>query len=222
MKLRILLGTVASVVLVGRTASAQACQGDIAFAGSAHVTGGVGMYDNATSFGAGLNVGHPQGLYGGGSLGLTNYDNNVGNSFNLGGGVGYAMPLAKGSKWQMCPGGSLSMGFGPSIDAGAAGSVKMGMQTITAGVSVGSAVPLSQSFTLVPFGSAGLAYTRVSASSQGVTASQSKTYLGLNLGAGFQFSPTFIIRPAVNLAVGADDLVDKTVFSVGFSFALPK
>ena len=222
MKLRILLGTVASVVLVGRTASAQACQGDLAFAGSAHLTGGVGMYDHATSFSAGANVGHTKGLYGGGQLGMTSWDQNVGNSFDLGGGVGYAMPLAQGSKWQMCPGGTLAMGFGPSIDAGAAGTVKMSQQTLNAGVSVGSAMPVSTSFTMIPFGSAGLGYTRVSASSQGVTASQSKTYLALGFGAGFQFSPSFVVRPAVNLAVGADDLVDKTVFSVGVSFALPK
>ena len=222
MKLRIILGTVASLVLVGRTASAQACQGDLAFAGSAHLAGGLGMSDGATSFGAGMNVGHPQGLYGGGQLGLINYDNLDGNSWTVGGGLGYAMPLQKGSKWQLCPGGSLNMGFGPSIDAGAAGTVKMSMQTVNAGASIGTSMPLSQSFTLIPFGAASLAYTRVSASSQGVSASQSKTYLALGVGAGFQFSPSFVVRPALNLAVGADNLVDDTVFSLGFSFALPK
>ena len=223
MKLRILLGTVASLALVGRTASAQACQGDLSFAGSkAHVAGGLGLSDNATAFNAGMNFGRPQGLYGGGALGLVNYDNISGNTMAIGGSVGYAMPMAQGSKWQMCPTGSLSLGFGPSIDAGAAGTMKMSQQTINAGVSIGSAMPLSQSLTLVPFGAAGLGWTRAAASIGGTSTSDSKAYLALAVGAGFQFSPSFSVRPALNLAVGADNMVDDTVFSLGFSFALPK
>jgi hypothetical protein len=51
--------------------------------------------------------------------------------------------------------------------------------------------------------------------------SASDSYLLLGFGAGFQFSPSLVLRPSLSLAAGAD-LVDDTVFSLGVTWALPR
>jgi hypothetical protein len=220
-KFSIFAGAAASVALIASTASAQTCQGELSFrSGSTHVGGALGISNNTTAFGGALTFGHIQGLFGGGSLGMTSYSGVSGNSFDLGGGIGYAMPLANRSVWQLCPAASLNLGFGPSETVGGT-TVHASQQTFTLGASVGRALPLSRSITLLPFGSVALGHTTLSASANGVSASQSDGYLLLGFGAGFQISPNLVLRPALNLAAGAD-LVDDTVFSFGVTFALPR
>jgi hypothetical protein len=178
------------------------------------------MTDNSTSFGAGLAVGHSKGWYGGGSLGMSAYDNSGGNSVGVGGGIGYAMPLVQKSKWQMCPGGSLSLGFGPNSDA-AGVSTHLSSQTMALGVAVGTAASLSKTVNLLPFFSASIAHTRVSAKVNGATNSGSDNYLLLGMGAGFQFSPSLVIRPSLSLAAGVDNnIVNDTMWGLGITWAL--
>ena len=220
MKYRILAGA-AGVALCASAATAQVCQGDLSFRGTTHVSGALAMSNNSTTFGGGASWGHARGLYGGGSLGLASYDGFSGNGFVLGGGIGYAMPVANRSAWQLCPGATLSLGFGPSQDLGGGNTLHTSTQTFTLGASVGRAMPLNRQITLLPFGSVALGHTTMRASSAGVSGSSSDTYLDIGFGAGFQLSPSVVLRPALNLMAGAD-LVDDTVFSFAVSFALPR
>lgn len=218
MKYRILSAVAAGAALIASTASAQVCQGDLSFRGRpTHVTGSFGVTDNTTDFGGGLMFGHAQGLYGGGSVGLLDYDALNGNSIVLGGGIGYSMPVGKRSAWQVCPGATLGLGFGPSVTVGAA-SEHFSSQTFTAGASIGRALPVNKEFTLLPFGSAALGHTSTHLTNAG---SASDSYLLLGFGAGLQFSPSWVIKPAISVAAGAD-LIDDTVFSLNVSFALPR
>jgi opacity protein-like surface antigen len=202
-------------------ASAQVCQGDLSFRGSSkHVNGAIGLSDNATSFGAGMTVGHRQGWYTGASIGMLTYDNLDGNTIAVNGGIGYAMPQQKNSNWQLCPGATLSLGFGPNIDVAGA-TMHTASQTVSMGASIGTSLPMSRTVSLLPFGSAGLGWTRVSAKLNGNSDSSTDTYLLLGAGAGIQFTPSFVVRPALSLAAGSD-LIDDTVFSLGFTFALPR
>lgn len=220
MKYRILAGA-AGVALFASAATAQVCQGDLAFRGNPmHVGGTLGFSDHTTGFGGGLTWGHPRGLYGGGSLGLLQYDQGAGNSLVLGGGIGYAMPLADRSAWQLCPGATLNLGFGPSQNVGGT-SIHSSEQTLTLGASVGRAFSLNKDVTMLPFGSAALGHTTVHVSGGGASGSASDSYLVLGFGAGFQFSPNLVLRPSVNLLAGAD-LVDDTQFGLTVSFALPR
>jgi hypothetical protein len=220
-KFRILVSAAAGIAVFASASAAQVCQGDLSFrSGSKHVGGALGLSDNATSFGAGLTVGHKQGLYSGASIGMMSYDNVQGNTLMLNGGLGYAMPLQAKSKWQLCPGGTLSLGFGPTIDI-AGNSVHMASQTLSMGASVGTVMALSKTVNLLPFGSAAFGYTRVSAKANGTSNSDTDGYLLLGAGAGFQFTPSLVFRPALSLAAGAD-LIDDTVFSLGVTFALPR
>lgn len=221
MKLSILVGAVAGVAICATAATAQVCQGDLPFRNRAtHVGGSIGLSDNATSFAGGLSRGHAKGWYGGGSVGMLQYDNNGGNSVIVGGGLGYSMPVQARSKWQVCPGGTLSLGFGPSIDVGG-NSMKMSSQTISLGASFGTSVAMSRTKNLLPFVSAAFGHTRVSAKINGNSTSVSDNYLLLGAGAGFQLTPSLVLRPSMALASGAD-LIDDTTFGFGITWALPR
>jgi len=220
-KFSILVGAVAGVAICATAATAQVCQGDLPFRShSTHVGGSIGLSDNATSFAGGLSRGHAKGWYGGGSVGMLQYDNNGGNSVIVGGGLGYSMPVQARSKWQVCPGGTLSLGFGPSIDVGG-NSMKMSSQTISLGASFGTSVAMSRTKNLLPFVSAAFGHTRVSAKINGNSTSASDNYLLLGAGAGFQLTPSLVLRPSMALASGAD-LIDDTTFGFGITWALPR
>ena len=217
MNSRILVSAIAGIVMSATVANAQVCQGDLSFRGSSkHVGGAVGFSDNATSFGGGMTFGHSQGWYSGVSIGMVDYNNLPGNTVAVGGGLGYAMPLQAKSKWQMCPGGTLTLGFGPT-----ATGVRTSSQSGSLGASFGTALALNKTANLLPFGSVAVGHTRMSASGNGVSGSASDTYLLLGAGAGFQLTPSLVLRPALSLAAGAD-LTDDTIFSFGVTWALPR
>jgi hypothetical protein len=220
-KIRILVSAVAGVAMSATVAAAQVCQGDLSFRNSStHVGGTLGVSDNTTSFGGGVTFGHRQGWYSGASIGMMSYDGLDGNTISVGGGLGYSMPLQAKSKWQVCPGGTLSLGFGPSIDVGGS-AMKTSSQSASMGASFGTARPLNKKVTLLPFGSVGVGYTRVSVNFNGTTDSSSDTYVLLGAGAGFQLTPSLVLRPALSLAAGAD-VIDDTAFSFGVTWALPR
>lgn len=221
MKLSYLVGAVAGVAICATAATAQVCQGDLPFRnGATHVGGSLGVSNNTTSFGGGLSVGHSKGWYTGGSVGMLSYNNAGGNSVILNGGLGYSMPVQQRSKWQVCPGGTLSLGFGPNVTVGGA-SMHTSSQTLSLGASFGTSVPLSKTQSLLPFFSAAMGHTRFAAKLNGNSTSTSDNYLLLGAGAGFQLTPSLVLRPALTLAAGAD-LVDDTAFSFGVTWALPR
>lgn len=219
MKIRILVSAVAGIAMTATVAAAQVCQGDLSFrSSSTHVGGNLGLSDGSTSFGGGLTFGHRQGWYSGVGIGMSSYDNLDGNRIAVGGGLGYSMPLQAKSKWQVCPGGTLSLGFGPNYTTGA-GDIKTSSQSASLGASFGTAVKLTKKVNLLPFGSVGVGHTRLSAKLNGTSNSASDTYALLGAGAGFQLTPSLVLRPALTLAAGAD-LTDDTLFSFGVTWAV--
>ena len=144
MKFGLIVSAVSGLALCASTAAAQVCQGDLSFRNSSkHVGAALAMSDNSTSFAGGATFGHRQGLYAGASVGMASYDNIDGNGIAVNGGVGYQMQQHKGSKWQICPGGTLSLGFGPNIDVGGE-TMHISSQTVSMGASVGTSVALSK------------------------------------------------------------------------------
>jgi outer membrane protein with beta-barrel domain len=220
MKFGLVLSAVSGVALCASTAAAQVCQGDLSFRNSStHLGAALAVSNNATSIGGGATFGHRQGLYAGASVGMSSYSNVSGNGIALGGGLGYAMPLQQRSKWQICPGGTLSLGFGPSQTVGA-GTMHFSSQTLSMGASVGTALALNKTVNLLPFGSAAFGYTRATAKLNGNSSTATDSYLLIGMGAGFQFTPSLVLRPALSLAAGAD-LIDDTVFGLSVTVALP-
>jgi hypothetical protein len=217
-KFHSLVGAVAGVAICASLSSAQVCQGDLSFrSGAKHVGGSLAMTDNSTAFGGGLTVGHSQGWYGGGSLGMVSYDPS-GSAIAVGGGLGYALAMQK-SKWQVCPGGTLSLGFGPNVTT-PAGTAHGSTQTIALGASVGTVVAMTKKTNLLPFGSVAFGHTRLAEKFNGNSSSAGDSYILFGAGAGFQLTPSLVLRPALSLAAGTD-YIDDTAFSFGVTFALP-
>jgi hypothetical protein len=220
MKFSQFVGAVFGLVLCASAATAQVCQGDLSFRNSkTHVGGSLAVSDNSTSFGGGVAFGHSQGWYGGGSLGMASYDGISGHSLGIGGGLGYQMPMQRRSRWQVCPGATLNLGFGPSVDVGGA-TAHLATQALSLGASVGTVVPMSKTVNLLPFGSAAFGYTRATTKLNGNSQSNTDSYLLLGMGAGFQLTPSLVFRPALSLAAGAD-MIDDTIFGLSVTFALP-
>jgi hypothetical protein len=214
MKFGLLVSAVAGVAICATSATAQVCQGDLSFRNPTHIGAAVAMSDHTTSFGGGASWGHRQGLYGGGSVGVMNYDAGAGNAVAVGGGVGYQIQQPR-SSWQLCPGATLALTFGPNNNG-----AKLSTQTVTAGASIGTSLALSKTINLLPYGSAALAHTRLAVSANGNTASASDNYLALGFGAGFQITPSLVIRPSVSIAAATDN-PDDTAFGLSMTWALP-
>lgn len=215
MKFRLMVSAVAGVALCATGATAQVCQGDLSFRTPTHLGAALAMSDNSMSFGGGASWGHRQGLYGGASVGMTNYDGGAGSAVAIGSGVGYQMPVQARSNWQLCPGGTLTLTFGPNNNG-----AKISTQTVTMGASTGTSVALSKTVNLLPFASAAFAHTRMAVSVNGNSGSASDNYLLLGFGAGFQLTPSLVIRPSLSLAAATDN-PDDTVFGLSMTFALP-
>jgi hypothetical protein len=220
MKFGIIVGAVSTIAICATSATAQVCQGDLSFRNSrTHVGAALAKSDHATSFGGGATVGHREGVYAGGSVGMASFDNISGNQIAVNGGLGYAMPLQKRSAWQICPGATLSLGFGPSQNVGGA-TAHFSSQTMTLGASVGTAVPMSKTVSILPFGSAAWGYTRGTAKLNGNSTTVTDGYLAIGGGAGFQLTPSLVLRPSLTLLAGANPGTDNTIFGLSATFAL--
>ena len=215
MKFGLFVRAVAGVAICATGATAQVCQGDLSFRSSTHLGAALAMTNHTTSFDGGASWGHRQGLYGGALVGVTNYDAGVGNAVAIGGAVGYQMPLQARSNWQLCPAGSLGLTFGPNNNG-----AKLSTQTVTMGTSIGTSLPLSKSVNLLPYGSAAFAHTRYAVSVNGNSGSTTDNYLLFGFGAGFQLTPSFVIRPSISFAAASDN-PDDTMFGLSMTFALP-
>ena len=221
MKFGIIVGAVSAIAISASAATAQVCQGDLSFrSSSTHLGAALAMSSNVTSFGGGATVGHRQGLYAGGSVGLSSYNGLSGNAVGLNGGLGYSMPLQQKSSWQICPGGTLSLGFGPSQNV-AGGTMHFSSQTVALGASVGTAVPMTKTVSILPFGSAAWGYTRATAKLNGNSATSTDGYLILGMGAGFQLTPSLVLRPSLSLLAAANPGTDNTIFGLSVTIALP-
>lgn len=220
MKFGKVVGAVSGLALCASVSTAQVCQGDLSFRNSStHLGGALAMSSHATSFGGGAAFGHRQGMYAGGSVGVSSYSNLNGTAVSLNGGLGYQMPLQQRSQWQICPGGTLSLGFGPSQNVGG-GTMHFSSQVLTLGASVGTSMPMSKTVSLLPFGSAAWGYTRATAKLNGTSATSSDGYLVLGMGAGFQFTPSLVLRPSLSLLAGANPGTDNTIFGLSATVAL--
>src|SRR2546423_15306517 len=102
MKFGLIVRAVAGVALCASGATAQVCQGDLSFRSPTHLGAALAMSDHTTSFGGGATWGHRQGLYGGGAVGITNYDAGAGKPGAVGGRVGHPMQPPR-SPWRDFP-----------------------------------------------------------------------------------------------------------------------
>ena len=94
-------------------------------------------------------------------------------------------------------------------------------QTVALGASVGTAVPMTKTVSILPFGSAAWGYTRATAKLNGNSATSTDGYLILGMGAGFQLTPSLVLRPSLSLLAAANPGTDNTIFGLSVTIALP-
>lgn len=166
--------------------------------------------DGANDFNARLGFGGPNG-FGGISVGFTDYDALSKNSLNVGGDVGYSVPVNSRRTTTMCPLVQLNYQNGPNTP-----TVDRNGLGLLAGVALGGEVEAADDFVLVPHVSAGVLYRRVKSTTG--TDSESASETGGQIGAGlsFQFNRIFNITPSVTFPVGFEGNTDP-VFAIGMS-----
>ena len=213
---------VGAAVFLHTAAVAQTCEGRPMFAaGGTQAVAGAEFADGANGFSAGIGMGASDGLYGRALLGTTSYDN-LGSSFNVGGAVGYQIPVGQSQTLQLCPAGSFLVELGPN-DIEGTGFDASG-RSLRFGVMIGTALPSSPTVKIVPNGGLSFAYTKAEIEdADGDTVLEgSESYGILNLGLGFVFNSRVGVAPAVQIPVGLEDADATFGLNVSLNFGTPR
>jgi hypothetical protein len=173
------------------------------------------------SYGVNMAMGSKTGTFASANLARAEYSDIDGSATVVGIGAGYAADLDAAKTVQFCP--QLSYGYqsGPDIDFGN-GTVTMSSYAIGVGGSFGSTVPVSPTLDLVPFGGAAYILSRASATIDGTIDSESESYTNVTVGAGFVFSKTLTLQPAVSFPVGVAGAKTSFQLAFGFNFGTTK
>lgn len=193
---------------------AQHCMGFPGFDGGARLNGVLAI--NKSAFGVGAGVAGGDATFGGVGVGLTSYDDLDGSSLDLSGAIGYEATTGNGGALSVCPSAGVGYSIGPhdilgtGLDSKALG--------LSAGLSVGGRVATGGTVGLIPFGSLGVARTRVTLSADGESESVSETYGVLTLGSGVVFSRRYTMHPSILIPFGLDD--GETTFRLAIGIGL--
>ena len=200
---RLAIPLLALLLLRTSALNAQLCAGLPSFAaGNTQLQAGVGLGNNAKSFGGGLAFGSQQGPYAGVMVGGTTYDRWDATSFIVGADVGYQIPIGVTRRGHLCPEASVGFGFGPN-DIGRT-SADLSTRGFTLGARLGHAVPSSTTLQIVPTGAVRLGWQETELSDSADSREKDDTYGLFEFGVGFVFNSTFGVRPSVSLPVGLD------------------
>ncbi len=198
---------------IANSAAAQACLGLPPLA-THPLNFGVGaeFTDNAKSYGGRFGFGTPT-AFAGISAALNDYDEVDENSTSLAFDGGLAFPVGVSRRAAVCPIASIGYEFGPSFET-EFGDLELGTLSLAGGVGFGGTAYSTEGLLIMPFGSAQLAYARVSAELEGESESDSETFGLLDLGLGFLFNEQFLVRPSIAIPLGLEDA--DPVFGLSF------
>lgn len=208
------LALIVASALIMRDVAAQTCLGLPAFkSGRIQLAASGAFGEDARSFEGALSLGSNE-FFGGLSLGAVDYDGIAGSTLLIGGGVGYQVSLGS-STFQLCPGISTSLGFGPNDIFGgvydSAGvrrdpypgddaSTLAFVGGLTLGVAVGSG-----RVRLNPTAGLAFAYSSFDLKDPGGTgAERSDTYGAVNLALGLIISSVVAVRSSVTIPLGLE------------------
>jgi hypothetical protein len=214
--------TVAAVAFLQTAAAAQTCEGRPLFAaGGTQVGAGVEFADGANSFGGGIGMGASTGVYGRAVIGTTSYDN-LGSSFNVGGAIGYQVPMGRTRALQLCPVGSFNFELGPN-DIEDTGFDVSG-RSAQFGIMLGTALPSGATVAILPNGGLSFAYAKakIEDSDGEAVLEGSESYGILNLGLGFVFNSRVGLTPTVAIPLGLEGSEATFGLSVALNFGTPR
>jgi hypothetical protein len=209
------LALILASALIVRDIGAQTCLGLTSFKSGRIQLAATGSFgESARSVEGAFSLGSSK-PFGGLSLGAIDYDDIAGSTLLVGGAVGYQFPLGSSSTFQVCPGISTTLGFGPNDifggvydSAGVQRDPHPGDDASTvaflAGLSLGAALGNSR-VRLNPAAGLGVAYSSFDLKDPGGSgAERSDTYGAVNLALGLIFSAAVAVRPSVTIPLGLE------------------
>jgi hypothetical protein len=216
---RILLGSLALVLLHAPGAVAQSCQGLASFSdGRLVLSGDASLASQSSAVGGGIAYGFPQGPFGQMAVASRSHDNFGGSSLDLGAAAGYQISFGREARVHLCPvlGGALELGPNNAFN----GDVHRSRRSIQAGLSLGAEITPGRRWNVVPSFGLFYAYQRDAARDQaGDQLFQIDDYYTMaQLGLGLVFKSTLSIRPYVDLPLWLAVGQPSVGVTLGYSF----
>jgi hypothetical protein len=214
---RILLGSLALVLLSGPAAWGQSCQGLPSFSGNPlQVNGQASLTTESNAVGGGLSAGLAAGPFGQVSLASRAHQDFGGSSIDVGAATGYEFTLGQGSRVHLCPivAGALQLGPNHAFNS----NVERLSQSARIGLSVGTELAPFRRWNVVPAFALSYAYQRDEAKNQAgdVLFHISDYYTLAQLGVGFVYRSTLSLRPYVDLPLWLDGGTPSVGLMVGY------
>jgi len=220
---RILLGSLALVLLSAPMARGQTCQGLPSFSTSPfQVTGDASLTSGSSAFGGGLSGGLPRGPFGQLAVASRAHENFGGSSIDLAGSTGYEIPLGHTAQVHLCPviGGALQLGPDNAFNS----DVERRRQSARVGLSLGTELTPFRRWNVVPAFALSYAYLRDEAKDQaGTVLFQISDYYTLaQLGVGLVYRSTLSLRPYLELPLWLEGGTPSVGVSIGYGFGRVK
>jgi hypothetical protein len=150
-------------------------------------------------------------VFGGGSLGVINFDDLDESATTIDGTLGAGGPVDQRRRVHVCGLGNVQYHLGPDFD-----SVELNTFAFSAGGQAGIVAAETATVAVVPTFGAAFNYFNVMVDSPDGDDSASETYGSVIFGVGLIFNRRFAITPTIAVPFGLDD--NDAVFTLGFTF----
>jgi hypothetical protein len=216
---RILLGSLALVLLSAQSVRAQSCRGLGSFAsGPLQVTGEASLTGESRAVGAGLAYGFPRRPFGEVALATREHENFGGSSVDVAAAAGYEIALGRDSRVHLCPliAGGLQLGPNNAFNS----DVKRSRQSAQLGLAMGTEVSPLARWSVIPSLAVSYAYQKDEAKNQaGAVLFQIGDHYALaQFGVGFVYKSTLSLRPYVDLPLWLEGGEPTVGLTVGYGF----
>lgn len=216
---RILLGSLALLLLNAPLGRAQGCQGLGSFAsGPVQVTGEASLTGESRAVGAGLAYGFPRGPFGELALASRAHENYGGSSLDVGAAGGYEIPLGHESRVHLCPvvAGGLQIGPNHAFNS----DVERSRQSARLGLALGTELSPLARWNVIPMFALSYAYQKDEAKNQAgaVLFQISDHYALAQLGIGLVYKATVSLRPYLDLPLSLEGGEPTVGLTIGYGF----
>jgi hypothetical protein len=216
---RILLGSLALVLLSAPAARGQTCQGLPSFSTSPfQLTGDASLTSGSSAWGGGLSAGFPRGPFGQLAVASRAHENFGGSSIDLAASTGYQLHLGQESRANLCPviAGALQLGPDNAFNS----DVERRRQSARIGLSVGAELSPLRRWNVIPTFALSYGYLRDEAKDQaGAVLFQVSDYYTLaQLGVGLIYKSSLSLRPYLELPLWLEGGMPAVGVTVGYGF----
>jgi len=211
------------LTMATESALAQTCLGLGSYSAvPLQVTGNGWLSSEASSLGAGVGYGRPSSVFASLAVGTTSNETFDGSILEVGGSLGYQIPLGAAERFQLCPVVSLGAGLGPNnaFDSG----VDRSSRSASLGIAVATSLVASPQLRVVP--TVGLAYAyRLNQAESAAGASLFEItyhYARAQLGVGLILNSNVFLRPSAEIPLGLTGNGPAFGVTLGYNFGISR